>query len=308
MSTLYLNILPSLTAPLGYRARSAFYQGFKKYYDENHNLNASHVIKYRYEALLKGGYNIDDLASFDIALLVASTMNSLPGVFWLITHIYSSPSLLASLRAEIETVITRTEGRATMDVEGLNKKCPLLVSTWQETLRITDATVTIRSVTEDTMLADEYFLKKGTFIQIACGPMHTSPSVWGTNANSFSASRFLPSSVSLLSRDERKQRKMGYAPFGGGANLCPGRYFASTEILGVVATLVAGFEITSAYGVALNVPRMQSQKMSVQVKHPVGDLDVSISRREGWEDVSWQYDFAEGADARKGDGKGEVFD
>lgn len=76
----------------------------------------------------------------------------------------------------------------------------------------------------------------------------------------------------------------------------------------MVATLVAGFEITSAYGVALNVPRMQSQKMSVQVKYPVGDLDVSISRREGWEDVSWRYDFAEGADARKGDGKGEVFD
>jgi 2-methylaconitate cis-trans-isomerase PrpF len=85
--------------------------------------------------------------------------------------------------------------------------------------------------------------------------------------------------------------------------LCPGRYFASTEILGVVATLITGFEISSAYGVALNVPACESQKMSVQVKHPVGDLDVNLARREGWEGVSWGYEFVGGGKVmREGEG------
>jgi cytochrome P450 len=291
LGLLYLNFLPSLTATAGHRARLDFAQAFKRYYDNNHHLNASAIIQARYKTQKAGGFTSDDIASFDIGLMLASTMNSIPAVFWLLTNIYSSPSLLASLRTELAPIFTVNEGKATLSVSALNTKCPLLVSTWQETLRLTDATVSARMVTEDTLLDNQYFLKKGAFIQLACGPMHTSPSIWGSSSTSFVPSRFTPSSVATLSKDEKKQRKAGYAPFGGGVVLCPGRYFATTEILGVVATMVMGYEITSAHGVALHVPAMEKQKMSVQVKHPVGDLDVCIVRRQGWEEVMWGYEL-----------------
>lgn len=195
-----------------------------------------------------------------------------------------------------------------MNVAQLTSHCPLLVSTWQETLRVTAATVATRTVTEDTLLNDTYLLKKGGFIQMACGPMHLSPLIWGDDAASFDAARFTSSSTAPLSSKEKKQRKTGFAPFGGGVVLCPGRYFATTEILGVVATLVAGFEVKSPYGLSLAVPGVKKQDMSVQVRQPVGDLDVCISRREKWEGLKWKYSFGDAdVDGQKGNADVEGF-
>jgi cytochrome P450 len=160
-------------------------------------------------------------------------------------------------------------------------------------------------VTEDVLLNNQYLLKKGSYIQMAAGPMHTSPTIWGPDSKVFNSSRFTPSTVSSLSKSEQKQRKVGFAPFGGGAILCPGRYFASTEILGVVATMVLGFEVVGRDGGALTVPSMKKQTMAVQVRHPARDLDVSIKRREGWEGVRFGYDVLGDGGA---EGEGLVFD
>ncbi len=75
--------------------------------------------------------------------------------------------------------------------------------------------------------------------------------------------------------------------------------------MGVVATMVLGFEVKSGYGVALNVPPKKAQGMGVQVLHPVGDLDVRISRREGWEGVQFGFDVGGGAE---GEGVALAFD
>jgi cytochrome P450 len=160
-------------------------------------------------------------------------------------------------------------------------------------------------VTEDVLLNYQYLLKKGSYIQMAAGPMHTSTAIWGPDSKVFNPSRFAPFTVSSLPKSEQKQRKAGFAPFGGGVNLCPGRYFVSTEILGVVATMVLGFEVVSRDGGALKVPNMKKQTMAVQVMHPARDLDVSIKRRAGWEDVRFGYDVI-GDGGVEGDGL--VFD
>jgi cytochrome P450 len=294
-------LYPKFTARAGYKGRAKIAEAFKNYYNYKHNLEGSAVVKGRYEALTKG-FNTDDLASFDIGLCVASTMNSIPGVFWFLVQVYSSPTLLASLRAEIETLVTHKTGsnEAIINVVSFIKSCPILTSTWQETLRSTSATVTARTVTEDIMLNNQYLLKKGSYIQMATGPMHLSPSIWGSDSKSFNPARFTASTVSPLPKAEQKQRKIGFAPFGGGAILCPGRYFASTEIMGVVATLVMGFEIVSRDGGKLRIPSIKKQTMAVQVRHPVGDIDVSIKRREGWENVGFGYDVVGDGGAQEG--------
>ncbi|CZR52713.1 related to cytochrome P450 7B1 (oxysterol 7-alpha-hydroxylase) [Phialocephala subalpina] len=301
---LYLNLFPSVTASKGYQARKLFAAEFKKYYDAGHDKDAAAIVKGRKRVLGGGGYTTDDLGSFDIGILVAATMNSNPALFWLLIHIYSSPSLLSSIRAEVENITslkTSSSGQKTADINisALNTSCPLLVSTWQETLRLTDATVSSRVVATDTLLDDTYLLKKGGVIQMACGPMHTSPQIWGLDSDTFNAQRFTKFNEDHLDRGTKKLRKQGFVPFGGGTVLCPGRYFASTEIMGVAANIVLGYDILREDGKPLEVPGTKKQAMSVQVKHPEKDVEVVIRRRKEWEGVKWAFDVGAGAEEQE---------
>lgn len=294
--------MPSITCPKGHRSRGAFTTAFKRYYNGNHYQNASPLIKARYEALTAPGFTHNDLASFDIGMLMAATMNSNPGIFWLVSYIYSDQTLLASIRQEIDATTTSRSSKTgktevCINISLLHSKCPLLVACWNETLRLRAATVANRSVISDTLLNDTYLLKAGAVVQLPFNPMHTSPSTWGADSHVFNPEHFLPSATEKLGRDDKKRRKQGFTPFGGGNVLCPGRYLASSEILGVVATLVAGFEMEGVRLLGCKV-----QVMSAQVKQPDGVLNVKIRRREGFEDVKWVYE------AGKGEGEGMVFD
>lgn len=225
---------------------------------------------------------------------MGATMNSNPGIFWLVSFIYSAPSLLLSIRDEVAGITslkTSKEGtkEASIDISLLLPKCPLLVSAWQETLRLRAATIPNRVVVSDTVLNDTYLLKKDSVIQLPCQTMHTSPSTWGPDASVFDASRFLSSTAASLDKETKKRRKQAFNPFGGGAVLCPGRYFSTMEIVGVVATLVAGFEFEG-----VRVLGVKKQVMSEQVKHPDGELRVKIKRREGWEGVRWKFEVGAG--------------
>ncbi|KAH7412686.1 cytochrome P450 [Cadophora sp. MPI-SDFR-AT-0126] len=300
---LFLDIFPSLTCPAGHHARSAFTEAFKRYYSGKHNLNASAIIQGRFSVLSAGGFTTDDIASFDIGILMGATMNSNPGLFWLISHIYADPDLLSSIRSELASITTLAASpsgnslgkrEAILNINLLQHKCPLLMSAWQETLRVQAATIANRLVLEDTVLHSQspsnatHLLKKGSIIQMPCYPMHTSPSTWGPSAPSFSPTRFLSATTETAdpsnSKDEKKKRKQAFTPFGGGTVLCPGRYFATAEIVGVAAMMAMGFDVED-----VRVLGVKLQVMSAQVKHPDGDLKVRIRRRKGWEDVRFSF-------------------
>jgi cytochrome P450 len=202
--------------------------------------------------------------------------------------------LLAEVREEVESIATRSEDgkNICLDVSGLQKDCPLLISVWQETLRLAGVAVSSRVVASDVMLNDTYLLKKNSIVQIPARVMHNSPDVWGSDAHIFNGKRFLKTHTTALSREQRKFQKQGFTPFGGGTALCPGRHFATTEILGVAATIVMGFEITGRGGAPLEVPRGKKQAMSVSMKQPEGEVEALIRRREGFEGVKWTYNIA----------------
>ncbi|KAK2630528.1 hypothetical protein QTJ16_001348 [Diplocarpon rosae] len=260
---LFLDIFPALTCPAGHRARAAFVSAFRRYYNAHDLSSASAIIRGRHDVLTSSGLTTDDLASFDIGILMAATMNSNPGLFWLLSFIYSSPSLLSSIRAEVDAAIP-------------------------ETLRLRAASIPNRVVVADTALDDTVLLRKGAVVQLPCQTIHTSPTIWGLDASAFDPTRFLASTTTGQDREHRRLRKQAYNPFGGGAVLCPGRHFSSMEIVGVVAMLVKGFEIQ---GVQVLGVKMQS--LSEQVKHPDGDLKVIIRRREGWQGLGWRFEVSD---------------
>jgi cytochrome P450 len=287
--------LPSITARKGYRARLAYRNAFNDYYARGLLKNASGLIQGRYCDLTSSGLTYSDVAAIEIAMVLATTMNSVRGGFWMLCYLFSDPQLLSEIRAEVSTITSRRSGdgidEACLDVSQLQKSCPLLVSAWQETLRMEDVVVSQRVVLEDTLLNNTHFLRKGAIVQIPSRIIHESGAIWGSDSHTFNARRFLKANVDKMSREQKKMQKQGFIPFGGGAVLCPGRHFATTETLGIAATILMGYEIRMADGEGpLRVPKGQKQRMGVAVKIPENGLDVVIQRKKEFEGVKWTYD------------------
>ncbi|RDW62260.1 hypothetical protein BP6252_11693 [Coleophoma cylindrospora] len=296
LARLMLNILPQIVAPKAYKGRARLQAAFKKYYAGDHYKDGASLIKERLRIGLKWGLNMEDLASFELAILFATTTSTVPSGFWLICYIFSNQQLLESVRSEVETIVTRKTidgvDTLTMDISAFQKSTPLLVASFQELLRLTNFGVPARSVLEDTILGSKYLLKKGALIQMPCGPLHQSSEIWGATAKSFDPHRFLAETKDALPTENRKKQTQGYFPFGGGKNLCPGRHFALTEVVGMVATLVYAFDFHMADGTpGIRVPRQGVQKIGSGIKKPGEETEVLVRRRPGWEGVRFKYEF-----------------
>lgn len=302
MTLLMLNFLPTIIAPKAYLGRIRIKSAFTSFYANKHELKASKLIQARLACSQKWGFTPDDIANFEISTLFLATTNSVPTSFWQLSHILSSPTLLEQIRTEVESIVTRQQStvdgkeEAVMDITRFQSQCPLLLSTFHETLRLVDAATSVRAVTQPTTLSSpgsssSYTLKSPSVIQLPSGITHTSSAIWGPDASQFNPQRFLPSTKATLDKPTRQKQKQGYFPFGGGKHLCPGRHFAMMEILAFVAGVVVGFAVDSQNDDTFQVPDMAFQKLGTAVRKPVKDVDIRLRRREGWEDVRWRFDF-----------------
>jgi cytochrome P450 len=231
----------------------------------------------------------------------------------MLLFIISDPQLKDDIRAELSKIVCPTgkggKRELVIDITNVFKECPLLLSVFRETLRLTNSQMATRLVLEDTLLSDgksTFLLRKGATVQMPAGVMHNSTAVWGPNAGDmFDARRFLktaPSSSKSLSEADKEQerlRKKSLVPFGGGIHLCPGRHFAFAEILGTVAVLVMGYEITATDGALLPTPTSEEWKgikFAEAAAKPYGRLagmSARIQRRQGFEDVIWSFKVGE---------------
>ncbi|KUJ21128.1 cytochrome P450 [Mollisia scopiformis] len=310
MTLLMLNFLPTFLASKAYQGRLAIKSAFTTYYAENNHLGASKLIRSRLECCQRWGFSPNDIANFEISTLFLATTNSIPTSFWQLSYILSSPSLLSEIRTEVESIVSRKidpttgEEEAVMDISHFQTHCPLLLSTFHETLRLVDAATSVRAVTQPTTLTSStspttYHLKSPSVIQLPSGITHTSPQIWGPSASSFSPTRFLPSTKAALPKSTRRAQAAAYFPFGGGKHLCPGRHFAMMEILAFIALIVVGFDVCqegSETAGLEQVPERAFQKLGTAVRKPVRDVGVRVKRREGWEGVRWRFGEGEEVD------------
>ena len=146
-------------------------------------------------------------------------------------HLLQHPTLLATLRAETEHVVS--EGTPGMEYQ-LEQQCPRLRAVYLEVLRLTASSSTLRGVQATTAIGDKV-LKQGAAILIPYRQLHMNPSIFGKNANEFDPNRFL--------HKKDLSRSPHFRPFGGGRTYCPGRYLAEREILTFVALAITRFEI-----------------------------------------------------------------
>ena len=79
-----------------------------------------------------------------------------------------------------------------------------------------------------------------------------------------------------------------FRAFGGGTVICPGRHFAQSELMTLLAVLALGFDIADPGGGPLQVPQKDDTRIPLSVMKPVEDPKVRISRRPGLENVEWR--------------------
>lgn len=114
------------------------------------------------------------------------------------------------------------------------EKCPQVDHIWNETLRVTGWSVSVRLITEDTVVGGKT-LCKGSRVMVPHRLLHFDEKVYGENVDSFQPERW--------AQEPGLVRHPSWKPFGAGKTLCSGRFLARFVVTTFVATLLRRFEL-----------------------------------------------------------------
>ncbi|RYP40971.1 hypothetical protein DL767_001287 [Monosporascus sp. MG133] len=283
LMSILVGFLPSLTARKPVAARTKVAKAFEAYYKAGGVQKASALAQKRYKVETDNNVPLEDIACYEVEGSIAILVNTAPSAFWTLLLLHSHPGLLDDIRNEIDACTkTTTENGSTIktiDITALKESCPLLLSSYQEVLRHRSMGTSVREVMEDTYL-DRWLLKKGAMLQIPSRIIHQDANLWGSNVTEFNPRRFLPG------EKKNRPRDVCFRAFGGGKTLCPGRHFATNEILAVVAVFIARLDMKPAKG-EWNLPTTANTNVAAVVMEPDDDIHVEIKARQGFEDVKW---------------------
>lgn len=298
VALLLADIVPWLIAPKTWKARKRLCAAFKDYFDVAGYEGGSDLLAMRYRSFLGAGLTHEEIAYAEVPLIVGLLTNTVPAAFWVHFEIFSRPKLLEEIRGEVEenALNIAPDGTHIIDLGYLRDDCPLLLSVYQEVLRIRTTMVTIRFVTRDVVLADNYFLKAGTMLFMPAKQLGRHQSAWGTSADKFDGRRFLKSTTTTDDNGDKRRdprRTGGFMAFGVSPTICPGRHFSTSEILALVAMVALRYDITPVDRLWRAPPRMNSATTSNM--GPVqGRFPVTVKKRQKYEGKLWQFKITGG--------------
>ena len=290
LNALIVNFAPGFFAPKGNEARSTLGTAFQRYFEHFRSGQANDTALVKARHLTNQSYGIDswNAARLEVGVLLGILANTIPTVFYMLVHVLSDHELLRDLREELsEMSMQQSTDKKTcyLKVLAMRENCALLHSTFQEVLRVHALGTSSRYVREDVILQNQYLLKQGMIVQMPMAVMHSDPSSWGTNANSFQPRRFMGSPSHA---QKAKVSAAAYRPFGGGASLCPGRHFVTLEAMALTASFILRFDVDPVDG-GWKIPAQKQESMATNVFPPETDLRIRIKERKGYESVQWDF-------------------
>jgi hypothetical protein len=311
------DILPCITARKPWLARRAVNSALAEFIKKGHYRSASPLIQKRAAINLKHGLTPEMAGRAELILLFGVLGNAVPTTFWVLAHIFSDAALLSRIREETRAAISPSQimkgekrKEKVITVSKL-KMCPILVSTYRETLRIIGSLASVRLVKHTHTINvpgyRPYLLKKDAMLQIASGVIHMSEAVWGPDAGDFKPDRFFSTTGSAEQFSSngdtgvpaektatalpKNVPSAAYRAFGGGSVICPGRHFSQTEILGFVALCVHMFDMTDLNGGILKLPERDNNRIPLSVMKPIKEPQIILKRRKGEADVVWRLEL-----------------
>ncbi|KAF2260683.1 cytochrome P450 [Lojkania enalia] len=318
LGKLSLGVVPSLLAREAVRGREKVASAFEEYFAAEGTSSSSSLTKGRHEYYAARGYLPRDISKFECGNGIAILSNTVPTAYWMLFHLFSNPSALEACRAEIQAHITTTAHSGNgagvtkaLDISALKTRCPLLLSAFKEAMRLHAIGVGLRMVMTDTMLSNRYLLRKGALVVMPAIVQHHDANIWGPDVSSYDVARFTtttttsssasssssssfssssPPAAAATSQQQRKINPVSFRGFGGGATLCPGRHFATTEVLVFVSMLMLRFTVEAVGG--WERPSTEKAPMSAVVPGPDSDFEVVIKRRADDEGVQWVWSLS----------------
>lgn len=192
--------------------------------------------------------------------------------FWILAYALHDPNLLNNLRKETSPAI-HEKG---VHLDYLLDNCPYLEAVYNEVLRLTASSSTVRSVTHATDLHD-IILSPGNIVLIPSRQLHFDENAFGSDASQFRPERFL--------EDKYLSRNPSFRPFGGGTTYCPGRFLARREVITFIALFLHRFEVsltkfdkTSKIGSAERIPfpKIEEMKPCLGIMGPAEGEDIEV--------------------------------
>jgi cytochrome P450 len=287
---LLMDVAQRFTARKAWKARNRIVAAFMDYYRAGGHLDSSQLTYARWETQKKGGATLEDIARLEAAAALGTLSNTVPAIFWMIFDIFSRPELLEEVRDQVAqyAVQVDAQGVHTIDLAEIKEKCPLLVSAFQEMLRLRSNTVPIRVLYEDTILNDKYLLKAGGILQMPAHAINRDETIWGSDADEYDPHRF----VKINQSDSRKKAN-GFLSFGTSPHVCPGRHFATGEILALTAMLVLRYDIVPLDG-EWNEPRINKAAITSSTKPLAEEFKVVATARREFKGTKWAFRVSEG--------------
>lgn len=194
--------------------------------------------------------------------------------FWILAYLLYDPELLSIIRTEVVPVVNK----GTTDLESRLECCPRLEAVFNEVVRLTSSSSSVRNVTSTTVIGGK-ILHKGTKVLIPYRQLHLNGEVFGSDPLHFDADRF------FINKD--LSRSSSYRPFGGGVTYCPGRILARREVITFVALILYRFdidltkgEIASASKSKPRFPRLDEGKPCLGIMGPVNGEDVFVTIKQ----------------------------
>jgi cytochrome P450 len=294
-----VGVLPQWTARRAYKGINRVADGFEEYLSKGRQSQACELIRRRQKLHDDTGLTYAEQARLEVGFSLGINVNASVTAFWVLNNIFSRPTLLAELREEIQRNAVLAPN--TISFRALRDSCPLLNSIYRETMRFCAPMSTTRYVLEDTVIADSYFLRKDSIVQIIGGLLHADEALWGPDVDKFNSRRFIytpngsktSEDGAVLASKEGQLHPAAFRAFGGGTSLCPGRHFAQMEILSFTAAFVMGFDMSPPTGltkVAWDPPMAEKTFLIAAIK-PHKELNVKVSRRQGMEDLQWLLQY-----------------
>ncbi|GAP82390.1 putative cytochrome p450 oxidoreductase [Rosellinia necatrix] len=277
-------------APKIFRAREKLANAFLSYLQNDGHELASPFIKEVFSHGRRHGLSLDDIARSEIGHSFAVIGTTAPTTWWLVYQIFSDPVVLADVRRELSALVEESDdGRYSINVAVIRTACPILLSTFKETMRHRAIGTSVRMCLEDHVLDGRYLLKKGSMVIQSQIVHHTAPAVWGEDFATFQHIRF------VQAPGRRRPNPVAFRAFGGGHTLCPGRHFSSMEILAFAALMVLQFDIVPVAGKWVE-PTWKKTPVVASFQKP--DEDIPVELRPRHSDCSWHITFEGSSDQR----------
>ncbi|XP_005383565.1 PREDICTED: 7-alpha-hydroxycholest-4-en-3-one 12-alpha-hydroxylase [Chinchilla lanigera] len=212
----------------------------------------SNWLGYMLRHLSEWGATPDMLDKFNFMMLWASQGNTGPTTFWALLFLLKHPEAMQAVKEEAAQVLhgTKLEAKQYFTFRISALQCtPVLDSVMEETLRLAAAPTLIRVVQEDYTLkmasGCEYLLRRGD--KVALFPylsVHMDPDIH-PDPCTFKYNRFLNPDGSRKMNFYKAGKKIHHynMPWGSGVSICPGRFFALSEMKLFILLMVTYFDL-----------------------------------------------------------------